>query len=84
MEFIRGGFMNKQKRERLKEAVGYLARASQIVDMVRDQEEDDMDSIPENMQDGDRYEKMSDAVDHMENAVDQIGGAIDEVKEAMR
>lgn len=69
--------MNEERRSKLRDAVGFLDRASAIVDTVYDKEQDCLDNMPENLQNTERYEHMEDAVDHLNDALERL----DEVKE---
>ncbi len=73
--------MNKHRRNKLSEAIGYLDNALQIISDVRDDEQDALDNIPENLQQSDRYSDMENAVDTMEEAIDDIGIISDKLQE---
>lgn len=68
--------MNKQRREAIRRAVGFLDRARDLLQDALYDERDAMDNMPENLQSSDRYEEMDRAVDNLEDAV----GSIDEAK----
>ena len=50
--------MNYQRRKRLRVACSLLEEASSIVEDVRDEEQDSLDNMPENLQDSERAERM--------------------------
>lgn len=64
--------MNKLRRSKLSEAIVHLDSAIQIISDVRDDEQDAMDNIPENLQSSDMYNDMENAVDTMEDAIDEL------------
>lgn len=64
--------MNKQRRIRLRESNTLLAKALQIVNAVKDEEQDALDNFPENLQNSERYTAMENAIDELEEAIDYI------------
>lgn len=74
--------MNKQRREKINKAVSLLEAAFQIVEMVRDEEQDCLDNIPENLEYSNQYEKMENAVDKLDDAVSSIEDAKEALDEA--
>ena len=49
------------------------------IEQLCDEEQDYLDSIPENLQGGERYEKSEEAVSALEGAVDCLDEAIDNI-----
>lgn len=68
--------MNDNKRKRLDKAIDHLNTAIEITESVRDQEEEDMENMPESFQSTERYDIMSEAVESLEEAVSAIEEAI--------
>lgn len=64
--------MNKQRRIRLRESNALLIKALQIVNAVKDEEQDALDNFPENLQNSERYTAMENAIDDLEEAIDCI------------
>lgn len=77
------GVMNKQRRIRLKEANSYLDRAMQIVSSVKDEEQDSLDNLPENLQGSERCTIMEDAIDALEEAIENIEQASESINNAL-
>lgn len=75
--------MNHKRREILKRAKEHLGVATVMVSRAMEEEEDCRDNVPENLVDGNRYEKMEHAVDAMSDAVELIDEAIDKINEAI-
>lgn len=75
--------MNREKRKILREATAHLDRAYSLIEDVKDREADDRDNLPENMQDGDRFQMMDDAVDAMEDAMCCVRDAKEYVTRAL-
>lgn len=67
--------MNNKRRELLKEAVRLLDRVSGIVNNALDQEQDSLDSMPENLQTSERCERMESVVGNLEDALSCIDEA---------
>lgn len=53
------------------------------VETLQEEEEGYRDSIPENMQSGERYEQAESACDSLSDARDSISEAIDSINEAI-
>ena len=71
--------MNKPRREALQKIATEIHAIMDELEPLRDEEEEYRDSIPENMQGSERYEKaeeyaqlLGDAYDSLENAVSSI------------
>ena len=74
--------MNKKRRENIAKAVAILTTAFQIVESIRDEEQDCIDNMPENLEYSERYEKMENAVDKLDDAMSSIEEAKDALEEA--
>ena len=74
--------MNKQRRAKLSNVCEMLRTALGIVSDVRDDEQDAIDNLPENLQESERCTAMEDAVDELEEAIDNIESAIECVNRA--
>lgn len=77
--------MNRRRRARLQEADSLLSKVLEIVDDVREEEQDSIDNCPENLQNSERYAAMEDVVSELEEARDKIQEAsehIDRAREA--
>lgn len=76
--------MNEKRRERLRLAVGLVEKATTLIEISLDEEQNCLDNIPENLQNSERYEhietaveKLSDAIDCLEEAKANITGAVE-------
>ncbi len=74
--------MNNQRREQIYKAIKLLKEASSFIDKIRTDEEDYMNSIPENLQNSDRYYAAEEAVSNMEDAISSIEDAINSMDDA--
>ena len=68
--------MNNKRREIISTRVlPLLETADGILSSVLDKEQDCCDNFPENLQNGDRYEAIENAIDNLEDAIDNINKA---------
>ena len=75
--------MNKQKREKLKEASSHLSTARSLISFVKDQEQCDLDNFPENLQESERCRVMEEAIDELDEAIENIDRAHDNINNAI-
>ena len=64
--------MNAQRRKQLAEAITLLYKAQEIIEWVKDEEEEAYDNLPESIQYSDRGEQMSDNVDNLGEISDNL------------
>lgn len=74
--------MNKARRATLKKALDLLEDVENIVDSVLFNEQDCLDNMPENLQAGERYENMENAVTSLEEALSEISSAKNSIEDA--
>lgn len=53
-----------------------------MLESVKDEEEEYMENIPENLQSSERYEKAENAVDNLDSALDSLDEAISDIESA--
>jgi len=75
--------LNNRRRAKLREAVGMLETASEIVSDMAVEEEDYAENMPENMQDGEKYERAMEVVDILNDAVEMINESAEKIEEAL-
>ena len=75
--------MNAGRRKKLTVAIDHLREASSIVDRIKDEEQDSLDNMPENLQESERYSNMEEAVDALDDALVSINEAFEHVEDAM-
>lgn len=73
--------MNKGRRKELKKAIDLLYEAIQIIEEVRDEEQEAYDNIPESLQDSERAETMQEYIDSMDEAYNEIEDHITTLEE---
>ena len=74
--------MNNKRRKELRKAIEIIETALDIVNQVKDEEEDSMYNYPENLQGTETYENMEVAVDTMDDAISNIDDSISSLNEA--
>lgn len=75
--------MNKARRKELKRAIELLEEAQGIIESCRDEEQEYMDNMPENLQESEKYYAAEEAVNNMDEAYDKIDEVINSVESAM-
>lgn len=78
-----GNLMNNKRRKELRRAIDMIETALDIVNSVKDEEEDAMCNYPENLQGTEIYENMETAVDTMEEVASAIEDAADSLNNAV-
>lgn len=71
--------MNKRRREKLMKASSHIDMAFDIISGAREEEENCLSSMPDNLQDSDQCSKMEDAIYELEEAerlIDEINDCI--------
>lgn len=76
--------MNDRRRDKLRRAIEFLERASDIIDGAMYDECECMDNIPESLQGSRRYERMEDICDQLSDACERCDDALKALKEAIR
>ena len=69
--------MNKNRRKVIAEVKDILEYASSNLEVIRDEEKESFDNLPEGIQESERGEKMSECIECLEAAIDNISDAID-------
>lgn len=64
--------MNRARRKRLSDALELIAQAKDILDEVKDEEQEAFDNLPENFQYGERGEQMEEYISDIEEAFDNL------------
>lgn len=74
--------MNNKKRTILSEASAFLGKALILVTQIKEEEEDALENMPENLETSERYEKMEDAISALEDTEESIESAIEKIETA--
>ena len=67
--------MNKQRRKRLEEAFNMIGQAKDILEEVKDEEQEAYDNLPESFQNGERGEEMQGYIEMLEEAWNYLDDA---------
>lgn len=72
--------MNKIRRKQLSDIMDKIAEVQELLESVRDEEQEAMDNMPESLQASERYTTMSDAVESMDLALYSLQEAADNIE----
>lgn len=75
--------MNNTRRKAIRKVIEELETLSSRIDDLRDEEQDYLDNIPENLQTSERYSDAETAVDNLDSAVNAVDEAISLLEEAL-
>ncbi len=64
--------MNKARRKELAKAVELIERAREIIEVVKDEEQDAFDNLPESLQASERGERMEEFISALEDFLDEV------------
>lgn len=73
--------MNTERRKRLTDAISYINRAVQIIEDVRDDEQDSFDNLPESLQSGDRGMLMEECIQGMDEVLEGLDSCISDIED---
>lgn len=74
--------MNNSRRKELEKAVKLLEEAQSIIEDCRDEEQDYIDNMPENLQYSEKRDMAEEAFNNLDIACESLSDAIDSVNEA--
>lgn len=75
--------MNAKRRKLLTKVIFYVDSALSLLDEARDYEQDALDNIPENLQDGELYERIELAIENLDSAIDALIDGEASIRNAM-
>jgi hypothetical protein len=68
--------MNAARRKKIDDAIALIEQAKQLLEAVRDEEQEAFDNMPEALQSGDKGSQSQVAIDAIEEAFESLDGAI--------
>ena len=74
--------MNKNRRKAIAEVRDILESATSNLEVIRDEEQESFDNLPDGIQESERGEKMSECIEYLEEAIENLGEAIDNLDES--
>lgn len=63
--------MNKQRRKQLAEASAMISKAQEIIESVKDEEQEAHDNLPDSFQYGEKGQQMEEYIDALDEAYGQ-------------
>ena len=75
--------MNRVRRDQLRAAYGRLKNCIEDLCYIRDEEENALDNVPENLQGSDATEQMEEAVNNIDDAIECIDEALNYLDEVI-
>ena len=73
--------MNNVRRKQLKEAIDLIERATAVIEGVKDEEEEALANLPENLQESERADNMQECIDLLEEIYDDLIDRAEELEE---
>lgn len=73
--------MNRERRARLRQAVEFFSRGTEVLEDVLADEEAALDSIPENLQGSERYATLEENVETLSQAIDDANELAESVSD---
>ena len=74
--------MNKARRKEIDSVIEALEKAKEQLEVIRDDEQDYFDNMPESFQYAEKGELAEEAISNLDYAIDQIDEAIDNAEQA--
>lgn len=74
--------LNSNRREEISRVIAELEAVKSNVEDLRDEEQDCLINMPENLEGSERYKRMEDAVDNLDDAVSSLEDVIESLEKA--
>ncbi len=74
--------MNKARREALAKIGEAIEEAKGDIEMLRDEEQEYLDAIPESLQSSDKHDTAENAVSSMDDAINRLEEVVSSIEEA--
>jgi flagellar biosynthesis chaperone FliJ len=75
--------MNQKRRDGLDKLVSEIEQLKSDLEGFRDEEQEYKDNMPESLQNGDKGEAATAAIEYMENAITKLEEALDDIANAI-
>ena len=75
--------MNKMNRKQLSDLISRIETLHEELDEIKDGEEEKYDNMPENLQESDRGETLSDIIDCLDSAAEDLNNAVENIQSAI-
>ncbi len=73
--------MNKPRRQEIQAIYDLIAEARDRLEMVKNEEEDYKENMPENLQSSERYERAEEVVEELEECLDDFDTILETLEE---
>lgn len=71
--------MNKLRRKQIEEIAEKIVETKMELELLKDEEQESVDNMPENLKNSERYSNMESAIDTLDNALTNLEDAISEL-----
>ena len=75
--------MNRTDRKQLQEAISLLEKAQEIIDSIKDGEQDKFDNLSEGLQQTEKGQRFEEAVSILEDTWSNLNEAIDNINQVI-
>lgn len=75
--------MNKMNRKQLSALISRIETIHEELDEIKDCEEEKFDNMPENLQESDRGETLSEIIDFLDAAAEDLNDAVEQIQNAI-
>ncbi len=72
--------MNKNQRKQLEDLMCKITEIEESVEFIRDEEQEKIDNMPENLQGGERYSQMENAISCLDDALQNLQDAYENIQ----
>lgn len=76
--------MNKDRRKRIQNIIDRLTDLETEIEKIQDEEQEAYDNLPESLQECEKGERMSDAIDSLDHAFCSVGDTISYLDEVIQ
>lgn len=75
--------MNEERRKKLEAVNRLLDQCKSDLEEIQGDEQEMFDNMPENLQQGDKGQKVEEAIDCLQQAIDGVGDSISQIETAI-
>ncbi|MBC2148130.1 hypothetical protein [Listeria booriae] len=72
--------MNLKRRKRIQDTLNILTEQRDLLEILKDEEQEYVDNVPENLQGTERYETAEEAASGLDEAYDLVNDAIEKLE----
>ena len=75
--------MNKMNRKQLSDLISRIETIHEELDEIKDGEEEEFDNMPENLQDSEKGEALSEIIDFLDSASESLNESVESIQSAI-